>query len=405
MNNIFLIMLRSIRAKFTSIVTKLRRLTSTAVLRSKLLGQLQQGFSKLFSVKPRHSKDYYTIGRWMISKKLAFATVIVLGVACSFYIYTMIPFNFGAGGTSIHTYKYNALPLKFYSGYCRILDKQERLAYEGEVKGANCEGIGTLYDKSGNVVYKGSFAKSRFEGNGTSYYPDGTTQYIGSFSENLYHGKGRYYRPSGVVEYDGEYVQGERTGNGILYNGGGSKIYTGSFLKNSIVYEEMVGKSTSDVSDMYNGKVKVYSSDSEYCVSMAEIGALYVAKDGANTLDQNWVVERTLVLSNVCRAEGLELSGIMDVTAAFGQASYFGSTCITLGEAIALNLLEGVDAKQMDKVEVVGTTTYDEIYSVSDYDDTYEVYIYSYVRNGLLYTFYCAGSGIDNFVMYAIESA
>ena len=405
MNNIFLIMLRSIRAKFTSIVTKLRRLTSTAVLRSKFLGQLQQGFSKLFSVKPRHSKDYYTIGRWMISKKLAFAIVIVLGVACSFYIYTMIPINFGTGGTSIHTYKYNALPLKFYSGYCRILDKQERLAYEGEVKGANCEGIGTLYDKSGNVVYKGSFAKSRYEGNGTSYYPDGTTQYVGSFSENLYHGNGRYYRSSGIVEYDGEYVLGERTGKGVLYNEGGSKIYAGSFLKNSIVYEEMVGKSTSDVSDIYHGKVKVYSSDKEYCVGMTEIGALYVAKDGSNTLDQDWVVERVLVMSNICYAEGLELGGITAVTSAFGQASYFGSTRITLAEAIALNMLEGVDAKQMGKVDIAGTTTYDEIYSVSDYDDTYEVYIYSYVRNGLLYTFYCAGSGIDNFAMYAIEPA
>ena len=75
MNNIFTVMFRAIRAKFTPIVTRLRRLTSGAVLRSRLLGLLQQGFSKLFNVKPRHSKDYYTVFRWMISKKLAFSIV------------------------------------------------------------------------------------------------------------------------------------------------------------------------------------------------------------------------------------------------------------------------------------------------------------------------------------------
>ena len=405
MNNIFTVMFRAIRAKFTPIVTRLRRLTSGAVLRSRLLGLLQQGFSKLFNVKPRHSKDYYTVFRWMISKKLAFSIVIALGMVCIYYIYTMIPINFGTGGTSIHTYKYNALPLKFYSGYCRILDGQERLAYEGEVEKANCEGVGTLYDKDGNVVYKGSFAKSRFEGNGTSYYPDGTTQYVGEFSENLYHGKGRAYRSSGILEYDGEHIRGERTGQGSLYNGSGSKIYSGSFLKNAIVYEEMVGKNTSNVAEMYQGSVRIYSSDSEYCVSMDEIGALYAAKDGSTTLDESWSVERVLVLSDVCRAEGLELTGIGAVNNAFGAASYFGTTRITLPEAVALNLLEGEAAQQMGGVEVNGITTYDEVFSVSDYDDTYEIYIYSYTRNELLYTFYCAGSGVDHFVMYAIEPA
>ena len=45
------------------------------------------------------------------------------------------------------------------------------------------------------------------------------------------------------------------------------------------------------------------------------------------------------------------------------------------------------------------------MYIVNSYDEDFQLYIYTYERSGLLYTFYCTGSGMDSFVMYAIELA
>lgn len=404
MNKLFSTLFSSIRAKFTSLWTRLRLWLSPTYWRTRGFTKLRQGFSRLFDIRPRSQKDYYGIFRWLVSKRLAFAVVVVLGVLCVFYIVSTLPaLDFGTSG-GIRTYKYNAIPLKFYSGQVRILDKHGCLAYEGQVEKAQCEGSGVLYDEEGNTVYRGQFANSMFNGNGTSYYRDGTTQYEGEFVDNLYSGTGSYYRPTGVMEYAGGYTDGLRAGEGTLYNSAGTQIFSGSFQKGQIVYSEFLEKDTATVAQMYTGQTQIYNGDGEYCVSMTEIGAVYAVADGGNSLEENWTVNGIFVLSDSLYAEGQNLRSVNQITAAFGQPDYFGITWVNLPEAVALNL-QADRAEGLGKVAMTATESFDDVYAVEDYDKDFQLYIYSYQREGLLYTFYCTDSGVDSFFMYAIELA
>jgi hypothetical protein len=79
------------RAKITPLWTKLRFFTSPSWWRTKGITKLRQAFTKLFDIRPKHRRDYYPIGRWLVSKRLAFALVVALAVLGLFYIFIMSP--------------------------------------------------------------------------------------------------------------------------------------------------------------------------------------------------------------------------------------------------------------------------------------------------------------------------
>lgn len=406
MKNLFSVMLNTARAQVTRLFSTFRRFTSATFLKAQVISKLRLAFTRLFDIKPRDRKDYYVIFRWMISKRLAFALVVVLGLLCGYYIYSMTPSSMIKNNNgSQHTYKYNALPLKFYKGTCNILDKEGRLAYSGNVEKAQCKGSGTLFDKDGNKVYVGAFDNNMFNGQGTSYYHDGTTKHTGSYIDNLYDGNGISYYPNGVMKYNGEFSQGMQNGSGTLYSASGSDLFTGTFLKDDIVFEEFVGKSTEDVSNMYFGNIDVYSDNNERSVLMDDINAVYSAKDGSNSLDEQWTVDRVIVLSDTFKTTGGSFSSIQKITNELGRPSYLGITQINLPEAIAINALEGDAANTIAKVDMSVTDTFEEVHTVNRFDSNYNIYIYSYHYSDLVYTFYCAGSGVDEFIMYSIEAA
>ena len=62
-------------------------------------------FKKLLDVKPKDKKDYYTVFNWMISKKLAYTMVIIVGLLSAYYILMMSPVKLGAGASTINSYK------------------------------------------------------------------------------------------------------------------------------------------------------------------------------------------------------------------------------------------------------------------------------------------------------------
>lgn len=406
MNNFFSAMLASLRAKFSMAVARIRLYTSPTYLKSRVLTKLRLAFSKLFDVKPRNRKDYYVIFNWMVSKRLAFALVVVLGLVCGNYIYSMLPASLlKTDSSAIKSYKYNALPLKFYSGECSILDRAGRLAYTGNVEKAVCTGNGTLFDKNGSRVYNGSFDNNMFNGSGTSYYPDGTVKHSGSYLNNLYEGEGVGYYSNGVMSYKGEYSMGMKNGKGTLYNRSGTNVFTGNFLKDSIVFEEFIGKSTEDISQMYTGKPDIYSGQGEHSVLMKDINALYSAKDGSASLDNKWTVDRVIVLSDSFKTAEGKFTSIQRLTDHFGKPDYLGTAKIDLSEAVAINSLGSGSSAALDKVKMKLTDEFDEVHTVNSYDDDFEMYIYSYRHDDLIYTFYCTGSGVDEFVMYGIETA
>ena len=87
MNNILQILITTFKAKILPIFNKIRLWTSLEFLRTRLINNVRIFFSKVLDVKPRHKKDYYSVFNWLISKRLAFAIVIVTITVCiAFFI-------------------------------------------------------------------------------------------------------------------------------------------------------------------------------------------------------------------------------------------------------------------------------------------------------------------------------
>lgn len=405
-NNLFSIIFSAIKAKIMPLWIKIRLWTSPAFFRGQVLNKIRAFFTKLLDVKPRNRKDYYPMLRWLVSKRLAFALVVILGIGATFYIVIMLPSSGGdRAEESIPAYQYRSIPLKFHSGTAQILARDGHLAYVGQVDKGSCVGKGTLYGGEGELVYDGQFADNRFNGSGTLYYPSGGIQYTGSFTDNLFHGVGAYYRPSGSPEYEGDHVAGTRTGQGKLYNGTGRQIFEGSFLNNAIVYQDFLDKPTRQVTELYSGTTAIYDSGEEYCVSMPEIQAVYAVKDGSNTLENEWIVTSVYVLESAIPLDGESYTSISQLQAVLGQPLYFGTAWVDLPEAVALNLLAQSNPEAVGTVEMQTHSALDNVFSVTGYDRDFQVYLYTFQRDDLLYTFYCTGPGVPGFVMYAIEGA
>lgn len=406
MRNIFSALFNVARSKIMGIWVKLRLWFSPAFIKSQVLTRIKQFFVNLFNVKPRDKRDYYRIFNWLISKRLAFLIVITLGLVATFFIFTTLPAKAPAGAqVSIPTYSYRSMPLKFHAGTVRILGRDGYTAYEGAVSDGAANGSGTLFAQDGSKVYSGEFANNMYNGNGTFYYPSGNPQYIGTFVDNVFDGKGTYYRESGTPEYSGDYDDGVRSGAGTLYNGVGAPVYIGNFVSGQVSYPDFVARPTSNVSELYTGKIEIFESDDEYCVTMPEIDALYAVKDGSNTLASDWTVSAVYVLRDNVVLNGREFDNIGDIRSVLGEPLYFGATWVDLPEAVAWTKLSEKYPDTALPVDIDATEGIENVWAVSEYDLDFEVYIYTFEKDGLLYTFYFDRAGQSEFLMYSIEKA
>lgn len=405
MKNLLNLLISSARAKIMPLWIKLRMWMSPAFLRSKVLVKVREFFAKVVDVRPRNKGDYYPIFRWLVSKRLAFALVIALGLVSLLYITSMLPDGLLQDSGGIPTYGYRSIPLKFYTGTVNILAKDGYVAYTGEVDGGVASGQGTLYAADGSQVYQGQFANSMYNGQGTLYYPSGSPQYVGTFTDNQYNGTGSSFRPNGTLEYSGDYVFGERTGSGTLYNSVGSQVFQGSFLDGEVVYHDFLDRPTSEVSTLYSGETAVYQSSEEYCVTMPDIDAVYAVKDGSNTLENEWTVDRIYVLHSSVPLETGACTQIRQLMEVMGDPLYYGTAWVNLPEAVAWNLTAEDRTDEMTPVRITSTASFENVFAVSEYDRNFQVYLYTFAYNGLLYTFYFTGAGESEFVMYAMEKA
>jgi hypothetical protein len=402
MNQLWNVLFGAVRARAASIWTMFRLIISPTFWATRGITMLRSFFMRLLDVKPRHKKDYYSFLSWLVSKRLAFALVVVIGVVSVWYVFAVSPLTprIGAADSTIPTYHYRSPALKFYKGEVRILDAEDRDAFIGAVSGGRANGQGKLYDERGNLMYSGAFNDSMYEGQGETYYPSGTVQYNGAFSRNLFHGVGSYFRPEGTLEYEGEHVSGIRQGAGVLYNAGGNKIFSGHFRKARIVYEEFIGKTAPETAEMYTGAGVTYTEDVSYCVDMNEIGAVYSARSGADSVDEEWRVERIYVLSDTILLGGREMNTINDVAAALGEATYLGETRLTMSDAVAANLSPAV---QIEAVEMELRREFEDAYTVTSYDENRRMHIYVFKNDEFTYTFYCESASSPGFFMYSAE--
>jgi hypothetical protein len=269
----------------------------------------------------------------------------------------------------------------------------------GAVGGGRANGQGKLFDEQGALLYMGAFQDSMYEGLGESYYPSGATRYKGMFSRNLYHGEGSYFRQEGTLEYEGEYVNGVRQGSGTLYNAGGNRIFSGHIQKDNIVYEEFIGKTASEATAMYTGARVTYAGGDAYCVDMREIDAVYAAQSGAESVDEEWRIERIYVLRDSVLLGGKDIDAIADIAAALGEPTYFGETWTTLSDSVAANL----SGAGIEPVDMELQQNFEDAYTVTSYDENRRIYIYVFENDGFVYTFYCEDGGSDGFFMYSAE--
>lgn len=402
--NLLEIMLTSVRAKLSPLVTKFKMWLTPSFIKNKVLVKMRSFFLNLFNLKPRDENDYHAIGKWLVSRRLSYALVVGVAVLCASYIWITRPVS-GSSQLPYKAYQYNALPLKFISDKVCILGKSGYTAYIGDVDQGVVAGKGTLYDPRGNMVYHGDFEGNAYNGQGTLYYPDGQVKYEGGFVDNLYEGEGSLNRQDGSLLYEGEFLKGERNGAGKLYGNSGEVVYTGNFKKDWISYQDMLGKTTGEMAEIYTGKRDIYQSDSSYCVAMKDIDAVYRGEDGSNSLDEEWKVSGVYVLNQQILLNGKLADTIPDVEAILGEPVYEGNTALSMTDEVALNLMAGKnpDGALFGKAAITLSDVYDDVFFVEDYDREYLAYLYIYESEGLVYTFFCRDKE-DIFSFYMIES-
>ncbi len=404
--NIFRILLQSMKARITPILTKIKLYTKPSFILTRLTELIKSFFTKTLNVKPRDKDDYYTIGRWMVSKKLAFAVVIIVGVLSFMYVYSSWSGLFpGSKNDGIKTYDYNDILLKFTKGTVRIKGKSGYLAYEGDVSSGACNGQGTLMNPAGFVVYQGSFSNSMYEGQGNQYYQDGVLWYQGSFHENLHSGTGKLFRTNGSLEYEGEFALDMKEGHGTLYDMGHNAVFNGQFTLDDIKYSDLIGKKASELASAYNGKRTIYQADGERVRFMPDISAMTVEYLDEESINTEASVEQVYVMKNSFNTAEGQVKTFSALSAYLGEPIYVGVSYATLPEILTVNKMnaatEGIVIN--GPADITMNSIFTEYTEVSDYDEDYEVYLHTYHKDGLLYTF-VTDQGLDTFSFYFIKA-
>lgn len=403
-NNFLMVLMATARAKITPIVTKIRLWTSWNFIRTRLVAGIRNFFSSILNIKPRHKADYYEVFGWLISRRLIFAIMVILGIVSGFYLLSLTSvFSEKKMPGAVAVYDYDDLMLRFTKGKVKIRGKSGYTAYEGTVSKGAVNGFGILYAPDGNMVYQGNFENNRYQGNGTLYYEDGTKNYVGNFEENQYQGLGKLYRESGILKYDGEFHQGKMEGTGKLYDSGNNLIYQGSFQKNEILYSELLGKPTGEIKDYYSGSRRIYESENEIIVMMDAIEAMYVAKNEEEALNDSVSVEKIIILKDSFGEGEQKCESILDLDRYFDTKIYEGNSQVTIAEALAINeqIHSGFDA--VKKVEIRSEEIYRDYSYINSIDDNYLVFIDSYYKDGIIYTF-VRDADEEGFLFYTVEA-
>lgn len=385
---ITILLINVIKSKITPLWTKIKLWTNSGHLWNKAGIFLRDKFLKALNIRPRHAHDYYGVGRWLVSKRLAAALMLTAGVLSICYIGMMKPEHLLGEEQGYRAYRYNSIPLKFHKGQVKILGKSGYTAYIGAVKDGQAQGNGTLYSKEGNVIYQGKFAGNQYQGEGTLNYPGSLLQYEGGFQKNLFQGTGILYRETGTKEYEGEFFQGKKQGKGMLYEDTGNLVYTGSFQADEVAYEELIGKTTKEAAEMYTGNRKVYSMGSEVCVTMPKIQAVYHGETQEDTLEEEWKITSVYVLKDTFRAGDRQLSAISELTEYFGNPDYEGHTEAVFSDAVALNQLPSLEKNFGIAVEMNGSSAFADVENIENFDDTYPLYVTVYTDEKCQYLFF-----------------
>lgn len=404
MNKFFSVLLTTLKNRVISIWTKLQYWLSPSFWQSKVLTGLRTFLQKLFDVKPRDKNDYFTVRNWMVSRRLGFAVVIVVGLIS---LYLLITFSgsmgLGKGASDgVRVYRYNSIPLRFADGNVKIKARSGYIAYEGNVSDGYASGYGNLYSKDSSLIYSGEFEHNQYNGTGTLFYPTGQTKYDGQFADNCFEGEGILYRVDGSKEYEGAFLAGVKEGQGILYDSGDNVVFTGAFHCDGLVYNQFLGKKTSEIGNLYTGDSQIYSYGSDTLVYMKDIQAIYGIDQRETSVEDEAVVTQIYVLDTEFVYGQNTIDSIEELTDALGKPEFQGNTYATLPEAVAIELINQQSDLLSIDAEVEVSSVFDEVKTVEDYQTKLEIYLYVYQTDDLIYTFFTQNRNAP-FFMYMVE--
>ena len=391
MENILQILINVIKSRVMGLYTMIQLWTTPSYIRTKVTTVVRKFFTQTLSIKPRDKKDYYATRKWLISKRLVYFVVLAIGVISAFYLLVINPVISFGHVAGVREYYYNAIPLRFVNGTVKIKAKSGYIAYEGNVSKGAVTGKGTLYSITGDTVYIGNFEANKFEGEGKAYYPANILKYNGSFSNNLYEGEGVLYRENGSMEYNGAFSKGKKDGMGILFNNGSNQVYKGLFSQDELVYTDLLGKSTAEIGEVYTGTTTFYMGDnSQFVASLKDIDAVYQGDSSDTNIEDEIMVDIIYVSHNYITLGGKRVSSVSDLIDYFGTPSYQGYTKLKLAEQIVIkDMIENGDAT-FDPVSMTITqSNTNDVFNVSGYSRDKTVYLYTFLKDGVEYQFFC----------------
>lgn len=404
MNNLISVLLSTLKARITPIWTKLRYWTSWNFIKANILTKIRNALSSIFNVKPRHKDDYYPLFRYLISRRLAHAIVIVVGILCVCYLVWVNPIAniMDRVGDGERVYSYHSLFLRFAEGNVKIKAKGGYVAYEGNVEKGYATGYGQLYDEKENLLYKGNFEQNQYSGEGDLYYPTGQLQYDGQFQKNLFEGEGTLYRENGTKKYEGQFSRGAFEGNGILYDPAEQQVFQGSFHNGDLVYTQLLGKSASELAEIYTGKRRLYQNDTDWAVIMEDIDAFYLQSSNNNSLDDTVKTTKVYVGKDSFVYGEYQVSTIEELKQILGEPVFEGNSYVTFPEAVGIEWLQKRGEEIPLDVSLKTSSLYDDVAAVTGYSSETLVYLYVFQMEDVTYTFISTDRD-QGFFMYSLE--
>ncbi len=244
LGKVFLRLRTAVMNPFRRVVRRIQQLFNENMISARLVTPINAKVREIMSGEAKSPEDYFTVGRFWISKALVY--ILILAACAAVFIY----FNWIASplATTIETesrvtsiyYEYDDMDLGEFSGKANIRAANGKVVYTGDIANGMCSGFGKLWTQDGTLVYEGEFQNNCYEGSGTRYYPNGKPYYEGEFKENAFSGAGILYYASGNVQYEGAFENGAFSGEGILYDEKGTIIYSGNFF-NGAYHGEGIG--------------------------------------------------------------------------------------------------------------------------------------------------------------------
>jgi len=148
----------------------------------------------------------------------------------------------------------------------------------------------------------------------------------------------------------------------------------------------------------------MYVSGVERVRFLQDIDAMTVEIVDDDSIDSDAKVDSVYVLKDSFRYGNEICQTISSLNDVFGAPVYVGTSYATLPEALAINYLYDHRNLTMNgRVEMKENDVFTEYTEVEDYDREYEVYLHTYHKEGLIYTF-VSNRGSDMFDFYFIHT-